>query len=353
MKSTAEIVGLTGITREKLYYLEDSGCVRSMRIKQGNREIRHWHDEDVELIRRIWVYIQEGVRIRAAFERAQKEVENVSALRSAPVTTTRVFAFANQKGGVGKTSMCFHVAGAYADQGWRVLCIDLDQQGNLSSALVDDIYSVRGTVTDLFLHEETDINELIVPTRTSGVSLIVANLDFSSIDMKLAADKYADEILQLKLRSIVEPFDVVLIDAPPSLGIATRAALNATHDLIIPVECQKWSVIGTRHLDSAVKVVQSRSNPLLRLSGYLINKYSASRAVEQQYRDMLLRRHKQLVFETEIRNYVAYTEAVAKSLPITQYKPNSEEANVIRNLSKEMIARYAQRQVNVARAGAA
>lgn len=346
MKSTAEIVKLTGITREKLYYLESSGFISSTRTKRGSREMREWHDTDIELIKRVWVYMRDGIRVKTACERAQRELANRSKVLESTEAPPKVFGFVNQKGGVGKTSICFHLAGSLAEQGYRVLCIDLDQQGNLSSALIDDIYATLGTISDLFLHE-ADINDLILPTKIDGIALVAANLDFSAIDMKLAGDKYADEILQQKLRTIVEPFDTVLLDAPPSLGIATRAALNAAHDLIIPVECQRWSVIGTRHLDAAIDVVQARSNPLLRLSGYLINKYTASRAVEQQYRDMLRRRHKNLMYDTEVRNYVAYAEAAAKSEPITHYKPRSDEANTIRSLRQEVLTRYSQRDTHI------
>ncbi|MCC6805802.1 MAG: ParA family protein [Deltaproteobacteria bacterium] len=343
MKSTAEVLELTGIPREKLYYLEDCGLLKSKKTKRGSRETREWHDGDIDLIKRAWTYMSEGVRVKTAFERAKKEVEQRNAALDAAPSSSMIYTFANQKGGVGKTSLCFHLAGAFADTNKRVLVIDLDQQGNLSSALIDDIYATRGTIADLFLHD-ADINDLIIPTKTDGVWLIPANLDFSTVDMKMAGDKYADEILQQKLSSIIEPFDVILIDAPPSLGIATRAALNAAHDLIIPVECQKWSVIGTKHLDAAVTQIKARSNPNLRLAGYLINKYKSARTVEQQYRETLIRRHKELMFKTEIKDTVAFTEAAAVSQPITRYKKKSEESQVIVALMREMTERYLTRE---------
>ena len=244
-------------------------------------------------------------------------------------------AIANQKGGVGKTTLSLHLAGALAELGERVLLIDLDPQGNLSSAFIEDIYELPVTVTD-FLLGEVEIADVVKSTEVPGVDLIPANLKLSDIDTQLAGDDDAQYLLAEELPEIRSQYDRILIDCPPNLGKATRLALVGAEGLLIPIECQRWAVKGSTQLLAYVEKVKRRANPDLVVLGFVINKYTPRRKVETSYREILRKHYEKKVFKTEFRNHVQYTEAATYGKPITVYLPNSEEAEAYRRFAQEI-----------------
>ena len=253
-----------------------------------------------------------------------------------------VLCIANQKGGVGKSTIVFHLAGALADAGKKILVIDLDQQGNLSSAFLQDIYSLSHTALNIFLEEGCSPEELIISTDQENIDLVPANLDFSSVDIQLATEMDAQFLLADWLEPMKNRYDYILMDCPPSLGLATRAALVASNAVIIPIECQEWSSRGSSHLRAALEKVKKRANPRLDILGYLISKFDCRRKLEKGYRQVLCETFGALVFNTAIRNSVRYSEASNAKTPITRYLPRSPHAQTYRELAEEIMKRGAR-----------
>ena len=251
----------------------------------------------------------------------------------------KIIAIANQKGGVGKTNVAFNLAGALAECGEKLLLIDLDQQGNLSSAFLDKIYELDYTITDLFLEERLGIPQVIQKTNFENIDIIPSNISLSKIDLQLSGEPDAQYFLADKLESLNNRYSYILIDCPPSLGLATRIGLVAAKQVIIPLECQEWAVKGTAYLRGAIKKIQKRANPKLEILGYIINKYDGRRKLEEIYHENILESFKEKVFKVELKNSVKYTEASTFKKPINYYLPSSDHAKRFRNLAKEIISR--------------
>jgi chromosome partitioning protein len=246
--------------------------------------------------------------------------------------------FANQKGGVGKTSITLHTSGALAELGKKVLAIDLDQQGNLSSVFIDNIYTLPLTVADILLEDGVPIKDVIQKTPLENIDILPANLALSDLDARLAGDDDAQYYLLEELEDIEKQYDYILMDCPPSLGRATRISLVAADYVIIPIECQEWAVKGSSQLLSYIDKVQKRANPKLDIMGFVINKFDSRRSIEVSYKEVLRENYGDRILKTEFKNNVQYTEATTARLPITKYLPNSAQANAFRELAQEIIA---------------
>jgi chromosome partitioning protein len=247
-------------------------------------------------------------------------------------------AVATVKGGVGKTTTTVNLGAALAEAGERVLLVDLDQQANLSSLFVDDPFDLPRSVASLLVDVDAPTASAVVKTGFAGLDLIPANLELSKLELQLAGDTEAQYYLAEKLSEVVSEYDHVLIDCPPSLGLPTTSALVASEAIIIPVECQEWAARGSAYILELMGRVRRRANPGLRLLGYLINRFDARRKLEETYREALRERHPGEVFDTVIRASVRFPEAVTLRLPITAYRPASEQADQFRKLAREVLA---------------
>ncbi len=251
---------------------------------------------------------------------------------------TRIISFSNQKGGVGKTSLTVHLAGVINEANYRVLLIDLDPQGNLSSFFIDNIYNLEKTTREMLI-DELPSEEAIYKTNFENIDLMPSNITLSDLDAKLAGTDDAQYILQDALEEVKHRYDFILIDCPPSLSRATKMALVASTHFIIPIECQEWAVKGAAQLLAFVESIRKRSNPELSLLGFIINKLSSKRKIESEFNELLRFTYKEQVFETEFKNMVIYTEAVTFKQPINYYNPQSFEAESFRNFFKEILSR--------------
>jgi chromosome partitioning protein len=245
--------------------------------------------------------------------------------------------FANQKGGVGKTSMCLHTAGALVKAGNRVLVVDLDQQGNLSSVFAKNIHALKHTVADVLLNGVKTI-DVIQKTPIENLDLLPANLSLSELDAKLAGDDDSQYYLVEAFKSIISNYDYILIDCPPSLGKSTRLALVAANGVVVPIECQDWAVKGSHQILAFVERVQQRANPKLRFLGFVINKFSPRRRAEQDYYRALKKQYGKLVFRTEFNDVAVFVEAAAARMPVTMYRPKSDIAKAFSKFSQELIS---------------
>lgn len=250
----------------------------------------------------------------------------------------KIIAIANQKGGVGKTSTCLHIAGVFAERGQRLLLVDMDQQGNLSAVFIDNIHRLNHTIADLLTDDpEVEVSQVIRPTHVKNIEVLPGNLALSNLDARLAGDDDAQYYLLEVLREIQDNYDYILIDCPPNLGRATRMALVAAHGILIPIECQDWAFMGSNQIVALIERVRKRVNPKLMLLGFVINKYAPRRSLEQDYNQALRKQYGDHIFKTEFRNNVQYTEASTERLPITHYLPKSEQAEAYRQFVTELL----------------
>ncbi len=256
----------------------------------------------------------------------------------------RIIAVTNNKGGVGKTHTVFHLSGAFAEQGKRVLVVDLDPQGNLTSLLLPN-RERPGTLFDVLV-EDVPLAQTVHATEFDGISIVPSTPQLENLDAFLQNEPDAQirlaDALQELAHGDAEPFDVILLDCPPSLALTTRSALAAARHVLIPLEADKFSVEGLDRLVRAIQSLKRAVNPHLEIAGILISLFKERRTIENLYAEALGDRAIH-VFETRIKDSTKYREAITARRPITHYKPTSEFADAFRNLTRELEQAYATR----------
>ena len=247
--------------------------------------------------------------------------------------------FINQKGGVGKTTLTFHTSGALAEFGKKVLIIDLDAQGNLSFCFFDDKEAIPLTVNDILKEDGEEIAKIISKTDFDKIDIVPANKKLRDLDTRLASQYDAQFYLMDELQDIESKYDYILMDCPPSLGIATRMALVATNYVVIPIESEGFSLEGSAQIVSYILEAQKRANPNLKLMGFVFNKLDLRRDSEKGYREILKEQYNDTLFRTEFKRSVKYREAyLFGKKPINFYRPVSDEAETARAFVKEIIS---------------
>jgi len=251
-----------------------------------------------------------------------------------------IIAIVNQKGGVGKTSVSVNLGGSLAESGKSVLLVDMDPQGNLSSTFFDNIDALAPTVNDVLMDEPAiETAAVIRETRFERIHVLPANVSLSNLDSRTAGDPDAQDYLTDVLSGVRDRYDMIIIDCPPNLGMATRMALVAADGLIIPIEPQDYAFSGSQRMMAFVQRIQKKANPRLAVIGFVINKYTATRAIERKYNELLRREFNTLVFTTEFKDQVEYTHVATRQTPITHLLPHSPQAEAYRSFAKEIFGR--------------
>jgi chromosome partitioning protein len=255
------------------------------------------------------------------------------------VTTavTNVIAIANQKGGVGKTTTTINLAGALVEDGYRVLCIDMDPQANLTAGLGINLNTVERSLADVLVGRAA-IEEVIIATETEGIDVAPAHIDLAATEGELFTMLGREALLRDAIDSrLRKRYDYALIDCPPNLGLLTVNGLVAADGVIIPVQTQFYAMKGLTNLVKVINTIRLKLNRKLRIYGLLPTFYDGRTNLAKDMLDEMRVVGDHHVFNAIIRNTVKLGEAPLVGRPITVYAAQSEAAKMYRELAKEVI----------------
>lgn len=248
----------------------------------------------------------------------------------------RIIAIANQKGGVGKTTTSINLAASIAEMGKRVLAIDLDPQGNMTSGLGVDKNEVENTVYELML-DECSINESIQDTVVKGLRLIPSNVNLAGAEIELLGINDKEYILKTAVDYIRDDYDFIVIDCPPSLNMLTVNAMTTADTVLVPIQCEYYALEGLSQLMYTIDLVHERLNPELILEGVVFTMYDARTNLSLQVVENVKSNLNQNIYKTIIPRNVRLAEAPSHGLPITLYDSRSTGAESYRMLAEEVV----------------
>lgn len=250
--------------------------------------------------------------------------------------STRIIAFVNQKGGVAKTTTCLNVAAALATKGKRVLLIDLDPQGNLTSSVgLNDLDSYATTYE--LLTQNADIADIIIDNVNGLYDVVPTDIRLALAERELVTKLGRESILKRQLQTIQDAYDYVLIDCPPNLGILTLNALTTCNEYIIPLQAEYLALKGLVMLQKTIEEVKQELNPGLSLSGVVLTMYDNRTNLSQEVLENITDFFTDKVFKTRIRKNVSLAEAPAMGNNIISYKRDSNGAKDYMALGMEIM----------------
>jgi chromosome partitioning protein len=251
-----------------------------------------------------------------------------------PVKTAEVFVFANQKGGVAKTTTTLNLAVAFAESGYRVLCIDLDPQGNLTMSQGIDPDKVEKSLYDVLVND-MPISEIIVKRE---IDIAVASIDLAGAEIAMSTKIGRERSLEKALKEVQGDYDFVCIDTPPSLGLLTINALTAADKVIVPVQCEYLSMRGLVQLQNTLRMIQENLNPDVRIEGILPTMLDSRTIHAKEAVEILEENFGDLVFQSRIKKAIKFAEAPVKGASVLKYDSTSSAASYYRDLAKEVLS---------------
>ena len=266
---------------------------------------------------------------------------NVRAATATEETTLhRVIVFANQKGGVAKTTTTLNLGVALMEKGYRVLLVDLDPQGNLTMSQGMNPDAIERSMFDVLVHK-LPISEVI---HHAEVDVAVASIDLAGAELALSSMIGRERALEKALVETRDKYDFVMIDTPPSLGLLTINAFVAATGVIVPVQCEYLSLRGLVQLENTLSMVRENLNPEVQIEGILPTMFDGRTLHAREAVEILEESFGDLVFKTRIRKTVRYAEAPVKGSSVLKYDPKGTAAEAYRDLAKEVLSGEKSRQ---------
>jgi chromosome partitioning protein len=246
----------------------------------------------------------------------------------------KVIAFANQKGGVAKTTTTLNLAAAFAEEGHRVLCIDMDPQGNLTMSQGIDPDTLETSMFDVLVHD-LSIREVI---RRREIDVACSSIDLAGAEIAMSTKIGRERSLEKALRPVRDDYDFICIDTPPSLGLLTINALTAADKVIVPVQCEYLSMRGLIQLQNTLSMIRENLNPDVDIAGILPTMVDSRTLHAKEAIEILEENFGDRVFGARIRKTIRFAEAPVKGMSVLKYEPNGTAADAYRQLAKEVLS---------------
>jgi chromosome partitioning protein len=275
-----------------------------------------------------------GPQMRAPTIRSEAD-ELLDGDRPATRELPRVIAVANQKGGVGKTTTTVNLGAALAEQGYRVLVIDLDPQGNATTGLGVDARNFEFSMYDVIMRDQP-LEDCIEPTSVKNLFVAPATIDLAGIEIELVPAFSRELKLKRAIDTVVDDFDFILIDCPPSLGLITVNGLAAAGEVMVPIQCEYYALEGLSQLLRNVNLVSSNLNDSLEVTTIVLTMYDARTRLSVDVANEVREHFASRVCKIVIPRTVRLSEAPSFGQPITVFDPTSRGAVAYRDLAKEV-----------------
>ena len=253
----------------------------------------------------------------------------------------KIIAFANQKGGVCKTTTAVNLAAALGEKGKHILLCDFDPQGNATSGFGINPRALETSVYDLLVDENSDTARAIVPTR--WVDVLGANVELAGAELSLIGMERREYRLRAVLEQVRDRYDYLFIDCPPSLGLLTINCLCAADSVLVPLQCEYYALEGLSQLMTTIRTVQKVLNPAIRLEGVLLTMFDGRTNLAIQVTEEVKKHFGRDVYATVVPRNVRLSEAPSHGQPVTSYDRYSRGAEAYRALAEEFLERDAQR----------
>ena len=250
----------------------------------------------------------------------------------------RAIVVANQKGGVGKTTTAINLAACLAETGQKVLAIDMDPQGNMTSGLGVDKDAIENSVYELLLGE-AEVEDCVQKEVIENLSVIGSNINLSAAEIELIGQDEKEYILQKAITPIRDQYDFVIIDCPPSLSMLTINSMCLADTVLVPIQCEYYALEGLTQLIHTINLVQDRLNPSLEIEGVVFTMYDARTNLSLQVVENVKSNLEQNIYKTIIPRNVRLAEAPSYGMPINLYDTKSAGAESYRLLADEVIHR--------------